>query len=86
MLDTSCCLGQNLRARQIVAEQSREIRRKYNGREVFNGVIQRWERASSFHAASAAKQNVDVDRTDSCQCCGLLWYWSLHAAQSLKTL
>jgi len=30
MLDTSCRLGQNSRARQIVAEQLREARRKYN--------------------------------------------------------
>lgn len=54
-----------------------------NGR-LSNGIIQHWERASSLHAADASKQNINVDRADSCQCCGLLRYRSFHVAQALN--
>jgi hypothetical protein len=40
MLDTFCLLGQNSGARQIVAEQSRELHHKYNANgRLSNGVI-----------------------------------------------
>lgn len=43
MLDTFCLLGQNSGARQIVAEQLREVlhKNKANGR-LFNGIIRDW--------------------------------------------
>lgn len=81
MLDTSSRLGQNSKARQIVAEQLREAHHKYNvNGGLSNGIIQNGERSSSLHAADGAQQNVDVDRTAGCQCRGLLRYRSFLVA------
>ena len=63
MLDTFCQLAQNSVARQIVAEQSREVLTiiMQTGGYPY-GIIQGHERIRFLHAADAAKQNIDVDR------------------------
>jgi hypothetical protein len=86
MLDTFCRLGQNSDARQIVAEQSREIssKNRISKREVIHGVVRDWQLEGFLRAADVAKQNVVIDRVAGYWCSGILLYWSLLYASSLK--
>jgi len=86
MLDTFCWLGQNSGARQIVAEQSRELHHKYNANgRLFNGVIRGCWFEGPLRATDVAQQIFVIDRGAGGFCGGVLLHWSFLNAQPLST-